>query len=346
MKTLNEKPFRLWRKIAVFLGLVLVSNFANALFTQCPPIQRSPGCAVLITINPSGAVSLAIDPSVGPYDGVEDTLVGVVNKSGATVFGIFLQGPDIFGFDGDGANAGNYAGPGISFSLVDANSGTVNFINGLDNNQSAWFSLEGQPSAIKLSRTITVDPGHGGTMCAAGGTAPGGDTGTTGPTYKDTEHALALKIGLKLEQLFSANSDKAVLTRKTAVCPSLQERVEIANNAKTNLFVSIHFNGVNDPKANGTQAWYLAKKLSSSQLATLSGNAIVASLGTANRGNKRSGQDGKNLFVTNNTRMSAVLLEVAFLTNVKGDEDIMHRASAPDDAAGAIYSAVQNFLNQ
>ena len=131
-------------------------------------------------------------------------------------------------------------------------------------------------------------------MCAAGGTAPGGDTATTGPT-KDTEHALALKIGLKLEALFSANSDKAVLTRKSAVCPSLQERVEIANNAKTNVFLSIHFNGVTDPKANGTQAWYLAKKLSSSQLAPLNENAIVASLGTANRGIKRSGQDEKFL---------------------------------------------------
>ena len=94
MKTMNERSFRLLRKLAVFLGLVLVSNLANALFTQCPPIQQSAGCSVLFTIAPSGAVTLAIDPSVGPYDGVEDTLVGVVNKSGGTVFGIFLQGPE------------------------------------------------------------------------------------------------------------------------------------------------------------------------------------------------------------------------------------------------------------
>ena len=326
---------------------VLVSGSASAaLFSQCPPVQQSPGCAVLITINKNGAVTVATDPSIGPYDGSEDTLVGVVNKSGATVFGMFLQGANIFGFDGDGANGGDYAGPGISFSLADANSGTVNFINGLDDGKSLWFSLEGPPSSIKLSRTITVDPGHGGTMCAAYETAVGGDTGTFGPTYKDTEDALALSIGLKLQAKFAAHQDKAVMTRTTAICPSLKARAELANEANTNVFVSIHFNGNDNPNVNGTEVWYFPPKLSSSQLATFNENSIVATLGTANRGIKRAGTDGKGLYVLSHTRLTAVLIEVAFLKNVRGDEDIMHRPAATDDTAAAIYNAVQNFLNQ
>jgi N-acetylmuramoyl-L-alanine amidase len=347
MNIFGCRPLHVVARSIVSIVLMLMGATASAgLFPQCPPIQGSASCAVLITINKNGGLTVAVDPSVPPYDGEEDTLVGVINKSGATVFGIFLQGAGIFGFDGDGANGGDYAGPGTSFSVVDANSGTVNFTGGLDDGKSLWFSLEGPPSSIKLSHTITVDPGHGGTMCAAGGTAVGGDTGTTGPTYKDAEHVLALAIGLKLQAQLAANHDTVTMTRTGAVCPSLKERVEIANNANTNLFVSIHFNGVNDPKVNGTQVWYLDKKLSSSQLATFNADAISAVLGTANRGTKRSGQDGKNLYVVNNTRMSAVLLEVGFLTNIKGDEDIMHRASSPADTAAAVYNAIQRFLSQ
>lgn len=332
-------------------GLLLLfgstlAGTAWAGFPQCPTIGLSPGCAVLITINPNGSLTVSVDPSVPPYDGVEDTLVGVINKSGATVFGIALTGSDIFGFDGDGANNGDYAGPGVSFTITDANTGTVNFPSGLDNGKSLWFSLEGPPTSIKLSHTVTVDPGHGGTSCADGGTSVGGDTGTTGPTYKDTEHALALSIGLKLQTLFTTAKETVTMTRTSAVCPSLKERVEIANNANSNVFVSIHFNGVDDPKVNGTQIWYQAKKTSSNTLATLNANAISGALGTSNRGIKRSGQDGKNLYVVNNTRMTAVLLEVAFLTNVKGDEDIMHRTTSPAVTANASYSAIEQFLNQ
>ena len=308
---------------------------------------------MLITINPNGSLTISVDPSVPPFDGIEDTLVGVINKSGATVFGISLSGADIFGFDGDGANNGDYAGPGVSFSLKDNNSGTVNFVSGLDDGKSLWFSLEGPPSAIKLSHTVTVDPGHGGLSCADGGATLGGDTGTTGPTKfttaplgKLTEHELALSMGLKMQTLFTGVGDTVTMTRTSAVCPSLKERVETANNANSNVFVSIHFDGVDDAKINGTKIWYLAKKTSSSQLATFNASGISAALGTSNRGIKRSGTDGKNLYVVNNTRMTAVLLEVAFLTNVNGDETIMHRASATADAANASYSAIEQFLNQ
>ena len=70
---------------------------------QCPAIGYSADCSVVIEIRPSGALVFHVNPSIPPYDNIEDTLVGVVNHSGATVFGIALTGNDIFGFDGDGA---------------------------------------------------------------------------------------------------------------------------------------------------------------------------------------------------------------------------------------------------
>ena len=45
-----------------FLGIV--STPAHALFSQCPAIGRSPGCSILITINPNGRLTFQVDASV------------------------------------------------------------------------------------------------------------------------------------------------------------------------------------------------------------------------------------------------------------------------------------------
>src|SRR5882672_7090824 len=82
---------------------------------KCPAFGQSPSCSVLVTIERTGLLKVEIDGAVPPYDGVEDILVGVQNNSGATVFGIALEGTGIFGFDGDGAFNGAYSGPDVTF---------------------------------------------------------------------------------------------------------------------------------------------------------------------------------------------------------------------------------------
>lgn len=325
--------------------LMLGASGAHA-FTQCPPVGNSPGCAVLVTINPNGSLSFQTDSSVPPFDGIEDTLTGVLNHSGATVYGIDLTGNGIFALDGDGATSGAYPGPGTSFSLIDASRGTVNFDNALDDGASLWFSLEGPPTLVKLSRTVTLDPGHGGTNCAYG------LTGATGPTYKDTEHALALAIGLQLQNLLTQNGDRVEMTRTTAVCPTPRERAETANNANTNIFVSIHFNGnPASTKADGTEVWYLPAKTSSQQLANFTVDNVASNLGLANRGTRRSGIDcpwceGDSIGVLSLTDMSAVLVEVAFLSNVGGDEVVMHNPNSIGLAAQGLFAGMDAFFKQ
>src|SRR5205085_3915177 len=124
--------------VAASLFTCVAPTWANG---SCPATQNSSSCSVLITILPTGALKIEVDPSVGPYDGADDTLVGVVNASGATVYGITLTGSGIFDFDGDGAFGGgaSYAGPGTSFTIQDVNSGTVNFDNGLPNKGFIYF---------------------------------------------------------------------------------------------------------------------------------------------------------------------------------------------------------------
>ena len=86
-------------------------------FTQCPPVGFDTSCAVLIVLGPGGSKTTVVDPSQGPFDGIEDTLVGVQNNSGATVSSLLVSGasgafPPIFALDFDGLCAGYFPGPG------------------------------------------------------------------------------------------------------------------------------------------------------------------------------------------------------------------------------------------
>jgi RHS repeat-associated protein len=134
----------------------------SAPFTQCPPVGYDTSCALLADITDSG-VTILQDPSQGPYDGVEDTLIGIVNQSSKSLGHLSLgSNTDMFGFDGDGIcsfeytidpgcpfGSTGYEGPGTSFTEISADysSGVVNFEPSIPPGGSAYFSLEEPLSA-------------------------------------------------------------------------------------------------------------------------------------------------------------------------------------------------------
>jgi hypothetical protein len=97
-------------------------------FTECPAVGADTSCGLLIDITDSG-VAVLQDPSQGPYDGSDDTLVGVLNQSSKSIGHLALaSNTPIFAFDGDGICSGfygliagcpsgqtGYEGPGTSF---------------------------------------------------------------------------------------------------------------------------------------------------------------------------------------------------------------------------------------
>jgi len=152
---------------------LLFAGQANA--GICPAVGLATDCGVQINVTAqSGGVASAFTATnVGngnPYDGVEDTLVGLTNNSGATINSITLTAaendgsivPDAFEFDGDGActsGAGGgcsgptgYEGPNMGFGTVTSSGGvdsmTITFTGGLANGASTWFSLEGTPNSL------------------------------------------------------------------------------------------------------------------------------------------------------------------------------------------------------
>jgi RHS repeat-associated protein len=145
-------------------------------FTQCPPVGLNTGCAILVEIT-DAATNVFEDPNQGPYDGVEDTLIGVVNTSGRTVTNLSLSSDtDLFGFDGDGLcdvaphpsgcpfGPTGYEGPTTTFANItpDRSGGTILFTGGLAPAASTYFSLEESLRAVAVFAGGPTVPEQGG----------------------------------------------------------------------------------------------------------------------------------------------------------------------------------------
>jgi N-acetylmuramoyl-L-alanine amidase len=98
---------------------------------------------------------------------------------------------------------------------------------------------------LKIGK-IVIDPGHGGH-----------DTGTIGPNGLE-EKDLVLDVGRRLGKLLETRlGAEVVYTRKDDTFIPLETRTAIANQARADLFVSIHANSSHDPDARGVETYYL-----------------------------------------------------------------------------------------
>ena len=104
---------------------------------------------------------------------------------------------------------------------------------------------------------VVIDPGHSGH-----------DTGDVGKISK--EKNINLNVALKLGNMIKKNCDdvKVIFTRTKDVFIPLNRRAEIANNAKADLFISIHTNALaNNRTAKGASTWTLGLAKSDANLA-------------------------------------------------------------------------------
>jgi hypothetical protein len=142
--------------------------------TICPTNgNTNTDCGFIITIGVGDVITGAAVAGANPYDGSDDTLVGVVNNSGSVFNGSFTlsgsgDGGGLFAFDGDGdcdyfpaaycsTAATGYEGPLNTFSNISSNetTGTVNISN-LAIGGTTYFSLESSPASINSGGGITV----------------------------------------------------------------------------------------------------------------------------------------------------------------------------------------------
>ena len=103
---------------------------------------------------------------------------------------------------------------------------------------------------------VVIDAGHGGH-----------DPGAIGKISK--EKNINLNVALKLGNLIKKNCDdvKVIYTRSRDVFIPLDRRAEIANNAKADLFISVHTNALaKNRTAKGASTWTLGLAKSDANL--------------------------------------------------------------------------------
>lgn len=169
---------------------------------------------------------------------------------------------------------------------------------------------------------VVIDPGHGGR-----------DPGAIGPSglkEADVNLLLAHLVKSRLERAF-----RVLMTRMEDQTVSLAARCALANTEGADLFVSLHCNAAANVLARGTESYYMSA--AGKTLAEHIHRGLVA-LGLTDRGVKR-----KSFHVLRHTNMTAVLVEVAFITNSL-EEARLASTDFLNVAADAIAKAIQDYM--
>ena len=173
---------------------------------------------------------------------------------------------------------------------------------------------------------ICIDAGHGGTDPGA----------CNGALY---EKDVVLEIALHLEKLLRTAGHETFMTRVNDVFHTPAEKALRGNNTKADYFISIHCNASIQPEAHGTETLIYELNGEGGRLAKQVQKSLLEALKTRDRGIK----ERKELTVINSTRMPAILVEVAFITNPE-EKAMLLDAKQRKVIAQAIFTGIQRHL--
>lgn len=176
---------------------------------------------------------------------------------------------------------------------------------------------------------ICIDAGHG--------QHDPGAVGASGLKEKDVALKIALKVGKKLKNngldvIYTRTNDNPGFPVNQSL--NLQKRCDIANKNNADMFISIHCNSATNKKANGTETFVFKKGIDAEKLARSVQNEIVKTTGLANRGVKTA-----NFYVLKHTKMPAILIETAFISNL-AEERLLRENDFQDRVATGIAKGV------
>lgn len=174
---------------------------------------------------------------------------------------------------------------------------------------------------------VAIDPGHGGP-----------DVGATrnGIYEKDITVMISQQLGRILQQMGYA----VVYTRTEDIDLDLEPRVQIAENARANAFVSVHVNSLdaNASEISGVETYYAPGASLGENLAELVHEQILASTGANDRGVRSA-----RFYVIRNTSMPAILVETGYITNPSEASRLVNSAYQ-ERMAEAIAKGIDQFL--
>ena len=168
---------------------------------------------------------------------------------------------------------------------------------------------------------ITINAGH----CV------GIDSGATGFGLQEAQ--VALNISNMLKPILESVGFEVILIQSD----SLAEVCNVANNANSDLFVSIHCNAYNGI-AKGTECLHYPGSSKSIQLSQCIQNQLISTFNTVDRGLK----ERPGLYVLKHTDMPATLVETAFIDEASDNALLRDRQ---EDFAKAIARGITDYVS-
>lgn len=195
------------------------------------------------------------------------------------------------------------------------------------------------------SRTVILDPGHGG--------EDGGAVGVDGIVEKN----INLSVALKLRDLLQVAGYNVIMTREkdeaiyddTAKTLREKKKSDLRQRAgiikqncdEKNVFVSIHQNKFPNPKYCGTQIFYSKNSPLSDDLALSIKNSVT---GLIQPENKREIKPADSrIFLLNGAEIPAVVVECGFLSN-ESEAKKLADDNYQNDMAFCIYCGIMDYF--
>jgi N-acetylmuramoyl-L-alanine amidase len=175
---------------------------------------------------------------------------------------------------------------------------------------------------------VVLDAGHGG--------GDPGAVGIGGLREKD----IVLPITLQVARLLEQQGVQVVLTRTDDREIDLEPRVQIAERARGNIFISIHANAISmdRPDVNGIETYYASE--AGARLGRVIHDSMVRNTGLNDRGLRSA-----RFYVIRNTSMPAVLLETGFVTGAQ-DAAFLRSSQGQERMAFAIAQGILQYIQQ
>lgn len=208
---------------------------------------------------------------------------------------------------------------------------------------SKQFSTQTVSSTPVSNHTIILDAGHGN--------PDGGATGNDGSIESD----LNLSLVLKLQNLLESSNCTVILTRsdengiyeadsntiREQKVSDMKNRVKIANNSNSEMFVSIHMNKLEQTQYSGWQTFYKNQDEDSKKIA----EKIQLSLNNfIKKENSRTIKSISNIYLTKNVEIPLVLVECGFLSNAE-ENKLLQTDEYQNELAWSIYIGIMDYLN-
>ncbi|MBF8259749.1 MAG: MurNAc-LAA protein, partial [Actinobacteria bacterium] len=181
--------------------------------------------------------------------GVVRVVIDLERESGYRVFSMMDPFRIIVDIDGKTSPppspSGETASPGEPVPSTETGKGTPEVPAKTDTSENVKASIPQQPRG-KIR--VMLDPGHGGK-----------DPGAVGPSGLK-EKDVVLSIGRMVRERLARDGAYDVrMTRDTDVFIPLEERTAMANQARADIFVSLHINASLNRKAEGISTYVLSR---------------------------------------------------------------------------------------